>query len=67
MGIYTELRGFVQAHRTCGVLQGNADQKTPEGYCLWVKCPCGASFERWVTPADTEADLLRSELLAFEN
>jgi hypothetical protein len=67
MGVYTELRGFVQAHRTCGVLQGNADQKAPEGYLLWVKCPCGACFERWVTPADAEADPLRSELLAFEN
>ncbi len=49
-----------------GVLKGNADQKTPEGYQLWVKCRCGARFERWVTPEDAEADLLRSALLAFE-
>jgi hypothetical protein len=25
------------------------------------------SFERWATPEDAEADLLRSALLAFEN
>ena len=67
MGVYTELRGFVQAHRACGVLRGGADPETSAGYCLWVTCPCGACFERWVTPADAEADLLRSELLAFEN
>ena len=67
MGVYAELRGFVQAHRTCGVLQGNVDQETPEGYLLWATCPCGACFKRCVTPADAEADLLRSELLGLEN
>ena len=66
-GIYSELRGFVLAHCSCGVPRGDADPETPSGYRLWVTCPCGATFERWVTPADAEADLLLSELLAFEN
>jgi len=67
MGVYAELRGFVQAHRGCGLLRGDAERPTPWGYRLWVTCPCGARLERWVTPRDAEADLLRSALLAFEN
>ncbi len=66
-GVYAELRGFVMAHRSCGVLRGNAEPAIEAGYRLWVACPCGARFERWVTPEDAEADLLRSALLAFEN
>jgi len=67
MGVYADLRGFVVVHRACGVLRGNAEPETEAGYLLWIMCPCGARFERWVTPDDAEADLLRSGLLAFEN
>jgi hypothetical protein len=67
MGVYSDPRGFALAHRSCGELRGDADPLTPAGYGLWVACSCGARFERWVTPADAEADLLRSALLAFEN
>ena len=67
MGVYSELRGFALAHRGCGELHGNPDPLTPEGYRLWARCSCGARFERSGTPADAEADLLRSALLAFEN
>ncbi len=66
-GVYAELRGFALAHRACGELRGDADPLTREGYRLWARCSCGARLERWVTPADAEADLLRSALLAFEN
>jgi len=66
MGIYAELRGFVVAHRSCGVLRGNCDQETADGYRLWVACPCGARFERWMASGDADADRLRSVLLAFE-
>jgi len=64
-GVYSELRGFALAHRGCGELRGDADPLTPEGYRLWARCSCGARLERWVRPADAEADLLRSALLAF--
>ncbi len=67
LGVYAELRGFVLAHRSCGVLRGNADPETPSGYRVWVTCPCVATFDRWVTPEDADEDLLRSALLAFEN
>jgi hypothetical protein len=46
---------------------GDADPLTPDGHRLEARCSCGARLERWVTPADAEADLLRSALLAFEN
>ena len=66
-GVYSELRGFGVAHRERVELRGDADPLTPDGYRLWVSCSCGACFDRRVTPADAEADLLRSALLAFEN
>jgi hypothetical protein len=66
-GVYSTLRGFALAHRSCGELRGDADPLTPDGYRLWVACSCGARFERWVTEDDAEADLLRSTLLAFES
>jgi hypothetical protein len=67
MGVYSDLRGFALAHRSCGELRGDADPLTPDGYRPWVACSCGARFERWVTVDEAEADLLRSMLLAFEN
>jgi len=29
------------------------------GFLLTVACPCGVVFERWVTPEEADADLLR--------
>jgi hypothetical protein len=29
------------------------------GYLLTVACPCGVVFERWVTPEEADADLVR--------
>jgi hypothetical protein len=37
-GVYSELRSFALAHRTCGELRGDADPLTPEGYRLWARC-----------------------------
>jgi len=37
------------------------------GYRLIVVCGCGAEFNRWVTVDDTDEDLLKSALLAFES
>ena len=66
-GVYTELREFASAYRSCGDLVGDVGPLEPDGYSLRATCSCGASLERWVTPADAEEDLLRSALLAFEN
>jgi hypothetical protein len=38
-----------------------ADASPPawNGYVLPVACRCGVVFERWVTPEDADADLVR--------
>lgn len=66
-GVYLELRDFAQAYRICGDLFGDVGLLEGDGYRLSAACSCGARLERWVTPADAEADLLRSALLAFDN
>jgi len=66
MGIYAELRGFVLAHRTCGVPSGTRDADTDAGFRLRIACPCGARFDRWLASDDADADLLRQALRAFE-
>jgi len=47
-GVFADFEEFVGAHRGCGVLTGGADEVTPDGYLLWVRCPCGEALERWV-------------------
>ncbi len=66
-GVYDAIRVFALEHRGFGELCGDAEPITPEGYEVWVSCRCGARLEQWVAPADAEADLLRSALLALEN
>ena len=66
-GVHDAIRVFALEHRRCGDLSGDAEPLTPEGYEVWVRCGCGARLEQWVSPADAEADLLRSALQAFEN
>jgi hypothetical protein len=40
-------------------MTGDATESRPSGYRLTVACVCGMVFERWVTPADADADLNR--------
>jgi hypothetical protein len=66
--VYSELRGFVLAHRPCvGPRRADASLPTPSGYSVRVRCGCGEEFTRWVTPYAADEDLLRSALLALEN
>jgi hypothetical protein len=68
MGVYAEVREFVQAHRPCaGPRQANTGPPTVSGYRLVVICGCGTEFKRWVTLDDADENLLRAALLAFEN
>jgi hypothetical protein len=53
-----ELEEFVGDHRPHGTLTCDAREPAWNGYLLTVACPCGVVFERWVTPADAERDLL---------
>jgi hypothetical protein len=55
------LERFVGVHRECGQLVGNATEPEVAGYLVWIRCPCGARFERWVTPSAAALDVLRWE------
>jgi hypothetical protein len=59
MNLLADLEDFVTNHRPHGTLTGDATESAWNGYPLTVACPCGVVFERWVTPKDAEADLVR--------
>jgi len=59
MTLLAELEEFVRAHGPHGELTGDATQPAWNGYRLTVACACGVVFERWVTPEEADADLLR--------
>jgi sarcosine oxidase delta subunit len=50
---------FVTNHRPHGSLTADATEPVWNGYLFTVTCPCGVVFERWVTPEDADADLVR--------
>jgi hypothetical protein len=60
MTLLAEFEEFVGDHRSHGTLICDATEPAWNGYLLTVACPCGKTFERWVTPEDAELDLLRA-------
>jgi len=34
-----------------------ADEPTITGYSVWAACPCGASWQRWISVAEVIGDL----------
>jgi len=52
-----ELSEFVVTHAEHGRLEGDAGELTPNGYRLVVRCPCGVTFRRWITPREAAEDL----------
>jgi hypothetical protein len=56
--LFADLEEFVQDHRSRGSLAADATEPAWNGYLLTVACSCAVVFERWVTPADADADLL---------
>jgi hypothetical protein len=61
--MFPALEHFVTVHRLCGELTSDVGPITRSGYSVQLTCACGASFERWGSPRDAEADLLRSRLM----
>ena len=59
MTLLADLEEFVHDHRPHGELTGDATPPAWNGYLLTVACPCGVVFQRWVTPVEADADLLR--------
>ena len=66
-GIYDGLARFIEEHRTCGGIIGDAGPLSDTGYRLWLRCPCGAAFDVWVTEEDAAADLVYSAMLTLRN
>jgi hypothetical protein len=52
-----DLEDFVSRHRPHGALTATTGELTPNGYRLEVACPCGVTFERWITPREATEDL----------
>jgi hypothetical protein len=60
MTLLAEFEEFVGDHRPHGTLTADATEPAWNSYRLTVACECGVIFERWITPWDTELDLLRA-------
>ena len=57
MTLSEDVKAFITDHEPHGQPTGDADEPTANGYRLWITCPCGVTFERWVFPDDAAADL----------
>ena len=57
MTLLADLEEFVTEHQPHDTLTGDAGEPTPNGYRLWICCPCGVTFERWVTALEAAEDL----------
>jgi len=55
-----DLAEFVHDQRPHGPLTVDATEPAWNGYRLTVTCPYGVEFERWVTPEEADAGLLRA-------
>src|SRR5262245_7448608 len=59
MTLLTDLDAFVYDHRAPGRLTADASKPAWNGYLLTLACSRGVVFERWVTPEEADADILR--------
>jgi len=62
----SDLATFVQDHQPHGQHVGDASEPPWTGYMITVACPCGVTFERWVTELDAAEDLRRRDLRGVE-
>jgi hypothetical protein len=72
MGVFQEVQRFAEHHQACGELTIESRfppdaARAAAGYQLALTCPCGQSWQRWVTPMAAHADLVHSDLLASVN
>src|SRR5262249_44948810 len=49
-GLLDAIQSFVGHHRACSSIIGDPTEVAAEGYAVWLRCSCGASFGQWVTP-----------------
>ncbi len=67
MNLAADLDEFLALYHEHGRFAHTVGDPTPNGYRLEVGCPCGVTFERWVTTQDAVDDLLRERLRAERN
>jgi hypothetical protein len=56
--LLADLEDLTRGHRSHGCLNANTGALTPNGYRLTVGCPCGVTFERWITPEEAARDFV---------
>ena len=61
VNVTADLKEFVTLHREHGRLSPKVGLPTPNG-TGWVACPCGVTFERWVTPEDAASEMALEHL-----
>lgn len=61
-GLTPDLDLFLEFHGQHAPFKVAASEQTAHGYWLRVRCPCGVLFERYVTAADAEVDLITGAL-----
>ena len=57
MSLTGDLAEFTTQHLSHGKLSADTGALTPNGYRLRVSCPCGVTFERWITAEEAVRDL----------
>ena len=67
MNLADDMEEFVTLHCGHGRLTADAGEPTLNGYRLEITCPCGVTFERWVTELDAIEDLVRDHLRGERN
>jgi len=63
VNLSAEVEAFAARHRACGELTGDATEPILTGYRVVILCPCGARFDRWITPGETTGDVVPGEWL----
>ena len=57
MTITGDLEHFTGAHCSHGRLIAKTGELTPNGHRLMIACPCGVTFERWITSEEAFQDI----------
>jgi hypothetical protein len=60
MTVLADLEQCASDHWPHGPMTADATLPAWNGYRLRVACQCGVVFDRWITLADAELDLLRA-------
>jgi hypothetical protein len=63
LAVVADLEIFLALHTDHGRPRAHADKPTAHGYRLEVRCSCGVTFRRWVTPFDAIGDVLPKYVL----